>query len=265
MDSLKKKRFRNQITASYLSWSQVKIDGIWYHLDCELEDGIARNDGNVSYRYFLRSDSIMSASHFWSQRLIDLGRLKPGQVEEVRAHYMGENCPQDHPTPSPSYILVNPQPDIDGLREKLDTERTDYEVRYGKLEYIELDILPPVFVRYYYRDGDPPEDATENVRNYRHPGGHRRAYPGASRMRWVTGKALLPVVAMLLAPGLILLGTGTAITGSMPHWRDSVGDINHTEKITGRVLVQQSAAQEDKLDVIFLAFVYLTLFVDAIM
>lgn len=30
-------------------------------------------------------------------------------------------------------------------------------------------------------------------------------------------------------------------------WRDSVGSVNHTEKITGRVLLQQSAAQEDTL------------------
>lgn len=151
----------------YHSWSQVKIDGVWYHLDCELEDGIARNDGNVSYQYFLKSDATMSASHFWGQRLIDLGRLEPSQVEEVLAHYMGENCPQDYPTPAPSHIPVNPQPDADGLREKLSAELAEYEAHYGKLEYMELDILPPVFVRYYYRNGEPPEDATENIRNYR--------------------------------------------------------------------------------------------------
>lgn len=151
----------------YHSWSQVKIDGVWYHLDSELEDGIARDDGNVVYRYFLKSDATMSASHFWGQRLIDLNRLEPGQVEEVQAGYMGEHCPQDYPTPAANYIAVNPEPDVDALRAQLTKELEDYEARYGKLEYTELDILPPVFIRYYYRDGEPPEDATENVKDYR--------------------------------------------------------------------------------------------------
>ena len=35
--------------------------------------------------------------------------------------------------------------------------------------------------------------------------------------------------------------------GFLPPWRDSVGNVNHTEKITGRILLQQSAAQEDTL------------------
>ncbi|MCI8443420.1 MAG: hypothetical protein HFG27_12970 [Provencibacterium sp.] len=151
----------------YHSWSQVKIDGVWYHLDCELEDGIARDDGHVSYRYFLKSDASMSASHFWGQRLIDLGRLEPGQVEEVQVHYMGESCPQDYPTPAPNSIPVNPRPDTDSLREELSAELAEYEASYGSLDYMELDILPPVFVRYYYRDGEPPEDAAENIRDYR--------------------------------------------------------------------------------------------------
>lgn len=66
-------------------------------------------------------------------------------------------------------------------------------------------------------------------------------------MKAAVKKVFLPAMAMLLAAGLLLLGTGTAITGTMPPWRDSVGSVNHTEKITGRVLVQQSAAQEDTL------------------
>lgn len=61
------------------------------------------------------------------------------------------------------------------------------------------------------------------------------------------GKVLLPAVAMVLAVSLAFWGVGAAITGTMPPWRDSVGDVNHTEKITGRYLLEQSAAQGDTL------------------
>ena len=153
----------------YHSWSQVKIDGVWYHLDSELEDGIARDDGNVVYRYFLRGDATMSASHFWGQNLINLNRLEPGQVDEVRAYYMGENCPQDYPTPAPSYIPVNPQPDADTLQRELLQELEECENTYGPLEYMELDILPPVFIRYFYVDGVPTQDTNgiTPIRDYR--------------------------------------------------------------------------------------------------
>lgn len=150
----------------YHSWSQVKVDGVWYHLDCDLEDDIAE-DGTVRYRYFLKGDNTMSASHFWGQRLIDLGTLEPGQVEEVQAHYMGEDCPQDYPTPDPIQISVNPEPDAQALIEQLTAELENYEETYGPLEYMELEILPPVFVRYYYEDGQPREDVNERIRTYR--------------------------------------------------------------------------------------------------
>lgn len=66
-------------------------------------------------------------------------------------------------------------------------------------------------------------------------------------MRQAVKQVFLPGLALLLAASLIFLGVGAAITGTMPLWRDSVGNVNHTEKITGRYLIQQSAAQEDTL------------------
>ena len=150
----------------YHSWSQVKVDGVWYHLDCELEDGVS-DGGQVQYRYFLKGDDTMSASHFWGQRLIDLGRLELGQVEAVQADYMGESCPQDYPTPAPSQIAVTPQPDTEELRARLEEELAAYEEQYGPLEYQPLDILPPVFVRFYFDGDEPPADANELLRDYR--------------------------------------------------------------------------------------------------
>lgn len=140
----------------YHSWSQVKIDGVWYHLDCDLEDNISRN-GYVNYKYFLRSDATMGGPHYWGQRLRNLGQLAEAQVEEVREKYMGENCPRDYPTPARNYIEVNERPDIRGLREELTLELADFEDTYGALEYMELDVVPPVFIRYYCTLDEVPE------------------------------------------------------------------------------------------------------------
>ena len=66
-------------------------------------------------------------------------------------------------------------------------------------------------------------------------------------MRQAVKQVFLPGLALLLAVSLTFLGAGAAVTGTMPPWRDSVGDVNHTEKITGTYLVEQSAGQEDTL------------------
>lgn len=160
---------------TYHSWTQAKVDGVWYHLDNELEDGIS-NDGTVRYKYFLKSDLTMSASHFWGQKLIDYanGRLKTAQIEEISKEYLGENCPQDYPTPTPKQIAVNPRPDTDTLRVELLEELREYEEAYGKLSYIEQNIFPPVFVRYWHESGEEPLDNYGNlVRN----GDFVRDYP----------------------------------------------------------------------------------------
>lgn len=66
-------------------------------------------------------------------------------------------------------------------------------------------------------------------------------------MKNAAKKVLLPAIAMLLAASLLLLGAGVVIIKTTPPWRDSVGNVNYTEKITGRYLVEQSAAQNDTL------------------
>ncbi len=66
-------------------------------------------------------------------------------------------------------------------------------------------------------------------------------------MKKVAKSVLIPAVAMLLAAVLLLLAVDAAVTRTMPAWQDSTGNMNDTEKITGRYLVQQSAAQKDTL------------------
>lgn len=142
---------------TYHTWSQVRIDGVWYNLDCDLEDDIS-SGGTVRYKYFLRSDETMGLSHFWGQRLINLGRLEPGQVEIVREEFMGEVCPQNYPTPAPRTITVTPRADRKQLREDEKVELAEYERLYGKLEWIELDVVPPVFIKYYLGSEDEGDD-----------------------------------------------------------------------------------------------------------
>ena len=66
-------------------------------------------------------------------------------------------------------------------------------------------------------------------------------------MRLLLRRVLLPAAAVTVAGGVVLGGSGAALAASMPPWLDSVGNFNHTEKITGTYLVEQSAAQEDTL------------------
>lgn len=132
----------------YHSWSQVKLDGVWYHIDPDLEDAISKN-GTVIYKYFLKSDEVMRKTHYWGQRLIDMDRLADEQEAEIAAYYLGEDCPRDYPTPSKNYIPVTEDPDIYAIRTNLRAELSAYEELYGELEYMDLGAEPPVFINYF--------------------------------------------------------------------------------------------------------------------
>lgn len=69
------------------AWTMVKIDGVWYHLDSQLEDNISRR-GSVRYRYFLKGDATLSGSHRWGQNLIASGLLTPEQNAEIAESYL---------------------------------------------------------------------------------------------------------------------------------------------------------------------------------
>lgn len=133
------------------AWVTAKVDGVWYHIDCQLEDGISK--GTVKYKYFMKSDATMLASHRWGQNLIDSGILHDDQNEEISREYITGPCPQDYPTPEAKQIPVTPQPDEDAIWAELQKEYREFVKTYGELTYIELNVQPPVFGSHGGYDG----------------------------------------------------------------------------------------------------------------
>lgn len=126
------------------AWTAVELDGVWYHLDSQLEDNIVRN-GTVRYRYFLKGDETMSASHRWGQNLIDAGLLTEEQNEEIRTDYLLPDCPQDYPATAPEALTWSLEADPAEARAEAQAEIEAYEAEHGPLEPMELDTVPPVF------------------------------------------------------------------------------------------------------------------------
>lgn len=126
------------------AWTVVQIDGVWYHLDSQLEDNISRR-GSVRYKYFLRGDETMAASHRWGQNLIDAGLLTPQQNEQIRQNFLTPSCPQDYPRPDRSTVPDSAAFDLERLKEEAAAEISDWEAKNGLLPEMELNTIPPVF------------------------------------------------------------------------------------------------------------------------
>lgn len=126
------------------AWTVVQLEETWYHLDCQLEDNISRR-GTVRYRYFLRGDATLSASHRWGQNLIDSGLLTPEQAQEVAENWLAPSCPQDYPTPERYLFEETPPPDTNALEAQAKAEIAAWEAENGPLPPMTLDDVPPVF------------------------------------------------------------------------------------------------------------------------
>jgi hypothetical protein len=129
------------------AWVVAKIDGVWYHLDCQLEQNITRR-GRINYRYFMRGDATLSGSHRWGKNLIDSRLLTDTQNKEIAESFIAPACPQDYPTPPPHEFTPRPKPDLPALRAQVEAE-----IQAAGLPPLELDITPPVFGA----EGYPPK------------------------------------------------------------------------------------------------------------
>ena len=127
------------------AWTMVEIDGYWYHLDSQLEANITRQ-GRIRYRYFLRGDETMLASHRWGQNLIDSGLLTAAQNEEIARYFIPPPAPRDFPEPPPPHsFTAAPIPSIASIEAAIEAEFREFEYKYGPLEPLDLNIIPPVF------------------------------------------------------------------------------------------------------------------------
>ena len=126
------------------AWTMVEIDGVWYHLDSQLEQNVTRQ-GRLRYRYFLKGDEAMLASHRWGQNLIDTGLLTGAQNEEIARDFLPPPAPQDFPTPAIHNFQPPPPPDRAAIQAAIAAELTAFEEAQGPLTPLELNIIPPVF------------------------------------------------------------------------------------------------------------------------
>lgn len=126
------------------AWVVAKVDGIWYHLDPQLEDNVSRH-GAVLYRYFMRGDATMSGSHRWGENLINSKLLSQEQNQEIAQNFTPPTCPQNYQTPTRLPFVSAPEPNRTVIEEEIAAEFQLYEEANGPLEDIKLNIVPPVF------------------------------------------------------------------------------------------------------------------------
>lgn len=60
------KAFDSQMRFVPHAWNQVKIDGVWYHVDVTWDDPIPDTGGSALRTYMLRSDEFFETDHMWS-------------------------------------------------------------------------------------------------------------------------------------------------------------------------------------------------------
>lgn len=53
------------------AWNQVKIDGVWYHVDVTWDDPLPDTGGDVLHTYLFRSDDFFEKDHLWSEYFPD--------------------------------------------------------------------------------------------------------------------------------------------------------------------------------------------------
>ena len=126
------------------AWAQVKVDGIWYHIDPEREMYKARR-GDLRYRFFLKGDEEMRLKYLWGENSLDSGRLTASQREEVRRSWMGKPCPQNYPVPPKARTCARTRLDLARLKREAAAEIAAWEAEHGALAPIQLNLEPPVF------------------------------------------------------------------------------------------------------------------------
>lgn len=135
------------------AWVVAKLDGVWYHLDPQLEQNVMKNN-TLTYRYFLKSDENMLADHRWGENMLRYGGLDEGQQKTVREQYLAHPCPRNYAVqpPAPKRLPPPTSPDRAALEGEANAEVRRYEELHGALPPLKLNIVPPVFGYEGYRE-----------------------------------------------------------------------------------------------------------------
>ncbi|MCI8442828.1 MAG: transglutaminase domain-containing protein [Provencibacterium sp.] len=135
------------------AWTAAKVDGQWYHLDCQLEQNVLR-EGKLTYRYFLKNDSYLLADHRWGNNLCAYyGNPQNEAQEEILSRWTPPPCTAVLKAPAAETVRLPEMPDRVGIERKLLEERSAYIRRYGPLPLLTLDLAPPPV---YLNDPDWP-------------------------------------------------------------------------------------------------------------
>lgn len=125
------------------AWAVVKVDGVWYHIDPQLEDNVTRHS-LLTYRYFLKSGRTLYADHRWGENLAAYyGNPDNADTREILENWTPPDCPQDAPAPQPRTITQHPLPDRLTRVSSLEAEKRRYEEKNGSLPPLELPLAPP--------------------------------------------------------------------------------------------------------------------------
>lgn len=124
------------------AWAVVNLDDNWYHLDPQLEQNVSKS-GNLSYRFFLKSDEDFLIDHRWGQNLIDsFEDITPSEIEIIKSHYMVPACESTYDIQPIIQISLPTTPNMNIIEEKI------YKMKEGKgaLPEIFLNVEPPILV-----------------------------------------------------------------------------------------------------------------------
>jgi|GEM_PF-705324 len=126
------------------AWAVVELDGVWYHLDPQLEQNVTKN-GRLTYRFYLRSDQDMQIDHKWGESLIDYWSEMPEEEKRViREQYTPPACPLSRPKPNPEIIPMPPRPNMADVEARMRA----FKAQSGRqaLPPMRLNVEPPVLV-----------------------------------------------------------------------------------------------------------------------
>lgn len=126
------------------AWTVVKLDGVWYHLDSQLEQNVVRNN-MLKYRFYLKSDTTMAWDHKWGENIItSWSFLTPNEIQIIKEDYLYPTCPTDWESLTPISISLPSAPNYGDI----EFEISQMKQKSGKINLspLTLNVNPPILV-----------------------------------------------------------------------------------------------------------------------